>query len=103
MERAWFFAYALVVYVPVILLLGIYVYMNEKPQNYKPIHNVQRPVQTQPTVKPVQTQPTVKPVQSSVITQGNSVVYSYSKNYPIFDDYYKNQARQQASNAELNR
>jgi hypothetical protein len=94
MDRAWFCAYGLVLYIPVILLLGISSYINEKPRNDKPIHNVQTPVKNLHETKTG---------QNKVITQGNSAVYSYGKDYPIFDDYYKGKPSKEANSAELNR
>jgi hypothetical protein len=94
MDRAWFFAYALVVYVPVILLLGISAYINEKPRNDRPIHNVQIPVKNLAETKAG---------QDRVITQGNSAVYNYGNNFPIYDNHFKNHARQESYSGELKR
>jgi len=120
MDRAWFCAYGLVVYVPVILLLGIYSHINEKPRNYTPIHNVQMPVKNLPETKTgqnnvknlpetktgqnnVKNLPETKTGQNNVITQGSSASYSYGKDYPIFDDYYRKNPSKLASRTEMNR
>lgn len=94
MEKAWFFAYALVVYIPVILILGIYTYIHEKAETNKPIHYVQIPVKKVPETKTV---------QDRVSTQAESAVYSYSEDYPIFNDHFKNHSHQENYSGEMKR
>lgn len=83
MDKVWFFAAALAVYVPVILLLGFSAYIIEKLRADKPTHNVQ---------KPVKKLPERRTGQDKLVPQGKSAFCKYCEVFLIDDEYLKNHA-----------